>query len=78
MREYYQNNKEQREKNNVRGKKRALRKISCTHCDKLITIINMKQHVKVKHPSNYSISFITGYLIDSLYDIYEYLNWTGA
>tara|TARA_R110000803_G_scaffold5462_3_gene17993 strand:+ start:188 stop:421 length:234 start_codon:yes stop_codon:yes gene_type:complete len=49
MKNYYKNNEKQRIKNYKASSKRALVKIPCPECTKLITRGNMKRHIKVKH-----------------------------
>ena len=49
MREYYRNNKEQREKNNNRIASQRLVKAQCKYCAKQITTYYMARHIKKQH-----------------------------
>ena len=49
MKKYYQNNKEKREKNKAATVKRGLVKVPCSTCNKMITRMNMKRHVRSIH-----------------------------
>ena len=52
MKQYYRQNEDKRKKNSEKSNKRGLEKIPCPNCEKHITRVNMKRHIKTIHGKN--------------------------
>lgn len=52
MKQYFRQNEDKRKKNSEKTNKRGLEKIPCPNCEKHITRVNMKRHIKTIHGKN--------------------------